>query len=244
MRTPMSETGATDAGDLASARILPKDVALLGIAAERVNRGFLVFDADARVLACNAAAWRTLRAQPDLLLVPMAGPPGGALRLRAQPPGLQGDIEQAVHDCACADRVPGPFGPARDDVQRPARILQLARHAGRPALMLHLSRLNGGPADPQRDRPVPAVLGTLIDRGRPLQLDARLLGELFDLSAASARVAEAYLRVDSVKDAARALGISVNTVKTHLAAVYERTGCTRQSQLVRLLMSLADSDAL
>jgi DNA-binding CsgD family transcriptional regulator len=53
-------------------------------------------------------------------------------------------------------------------------------------------------------------------------------------------VAEAYLRVDTVKEVGVMLGVSANTIKTHLAAVYQKTGCTRQAQLVRLLMSLSE----
>jgi DNA-binding CsgD family transcriptional regulator len=84
-----------------------------------------------------------------------------------------------------------------------------------------------------------AVLGRLTALRRPLRLDCTRLVELFDLSASSARVAEAYLRSDTVKDVARELGISTNTVKTHLATVYARTRCSRQSQLIRLLMTLS-----
>ena len=226
------------------ASALPRDPGLLGEAAERVSRSLLVFDADARVLACNAAARRTLAAHPWIGLAPLGGPRGaGAMRLLVHGTARHGDIEQAVHECAAAAgaiTAGGPVGPGAGEAARAVRTLHLQGGSSSPGLLLHLSGVVSRPSRETHRSGVPAVLGTLIDRTRPLQLDLRRLGELFDLSASSARVAEVYLRVDSVKDAARMLGISANTVKTHLAAVYERTGCSRQSQLVRLLMSLAD----
>jgi len=217
---------------------LPHDAALMQAAADSMHRGLLVFDTDARVLACNRSAWRTVESLAPLSLVPLAGPPGSVptMRLAARDASLQADIEQAVAECAAG--APAIVGRAAS-VGRGARTLLLQLHEDQPSLVLHLARLDDRcppvPAAPL----TPAVLGTLVDRARVPRLDAYRLAELFDLSASSARVAEAYLRVDSVKDASRVLGISTNTVKTHLAAVYEKTGCSRQSQLVRLLMTLA-----
>jgi len=217
---------------------LPHDAVLMQAAADAMHRGMLVFDTDARVLACNRSASRTLDALTTVSLVPLAGPPGSSptLRLAARDASLQADIEQAVAECAACG--PAVVGRAAS-TGRCARTLLLHLNEGQPSLVLHLARLDDCwppvPAAPL----TPAVLGTLVDRARVPRLDAYRLAELFDLSASSARVAEAYLRVDSVKDASRVLGISTNTVKTHLAAVYEKTGCSRQSQLVRLLMTLA-----
>lgn len=240
---------APDEGVLAgngrpAASALPRDPDLLGDAAERVTRGLLVFDPDARVIACNAAARRALDAHPWIELVPLRGPQGAAaMRLLVRGTARHSDIEQAVHDCAAASLVAAgrPGDPTdRPEARRPVRTLRLQAGDGAGGLLLHLSGIVTHPGHAPPGAGAPAVLGTLIDRSRPLQIDLRRFGELFDLSLSSARVAEAYLRVDSVKDAARLLGISANTVKTHLAAVYARTGCSRQSQLVRLLMSLAD----
>ena len=86
----------------------------------------------------------------------------------------------------------------------------------------------------------PLVLGTIVDRSVAPRVALSMLRDLFGLTESEARVAEAYLRVDTVKDVAEQLGVSVNTVKTHMAATYLKTGCTRQAQLVRLLMTLAE----
>lgn len=220
---------------------LPPDTPLKAAAAEFIGRGLLVFDADARVLSCNAIARRAFRADASLGLVPMSGGPGTAMRLQAQSARLQASLEQAVLDCAAGHDPDEGHAAIGDGTARPAHTLLLSAQARRPGLVLHLARLPTADDERARGGHWPAVLGTLLDCRRRPALDTHLLVDLFDMSAAASRVAEAYLRVDSVKDVARLLGISANTVKTHLATVYEKTGCTRQSQLVRLLMTLAES---
>jgi DNA-binding CsgD family transcriptional regulator len=205
---------------------------MLHAAADALSYGLLVFDSDARVLAHNSAASRLLTHGSLLTLTPIPGVPGGAMRIAGFDGATQASIEQAVHDCATPFAVSG-LGIASP---RPVRTLRLGRAAGERGVVLHLCPLQRSRATYQEGQP--AVSGTLMDLGAPHRIETGRLMELFQLSASAARVAEAYLRADSVKGAARQLGISVNTVKTHLANVYERTGCSRQSQLVRLLMSL------
>lgn len=43
---------------------------------------------------------------------------------------------------------------------------------------------------------------------------------------------------ESVKGAAEKLGISVNTARTHMTRLYEKTGVRSQAALVRLLLSV------
>jgi hypothetical protein len=221
---------------------LPTDGALMHAAADRLPRGLMIFDADARVLACNEAARRTVQAHPSLELVPTLGPSGRiAMRLLAHGASHQVGIEQAVTDCGLAGldacgmadgsskavrtvliRWP-PGGPGAGAPPRAAaRTGDPGRAGGDGAGGARLARRPDPPAAPRCPAAQRAV--------RP----ERRLGAC----------RRGLLRVDSVKEAARALGISHNTVKTHLALVYERTGCTRQSQLVRLLMALADGCSL
>jgi DNA-binding CsgD family transcriptional regulator len=63
-----------------------------------------------------------------------------------------------------------------------------------------------------------------------------LLTELHGLTPAEARLALELLQGHRLTEAARRLGISRNTAKTHLQRVFEKTGVTRQSELMRLLM--------
>ena len=206
----------------------------LAEAANAIPRGLLVFDCDARVLAHNAAAARMLGRGAPLALVPLPGRPNGMVRLAGPDAALQAAVEQAVHECATQTGAPA-FGIESASGARSLRIDTAALGRG---MVLHLAPVRRPMRSGGTGTDEPAVIGTLIDFGPREQIAVALLAQLFDLSTSSARVAEAYLRADSVKEAARQLGISANTVKTHLATVYERTGCSRQSQLVRLVMSL------
>lgn len=208
----------------------------MAAAANAIARGILVFDCDARVLAHNAAAARMLDRGAPLSLVTMPGARSGVMRLAGSDAALQAAVEQAVHDCAA------PSGQPLFGIESPipARSLRIESASSERGMVLHLAPVRRPLPLGAACRDASAVIGTLIDVGLRERLEVEVLAQLFDLSTSSARVAEAYLRVDSVKEAAKQLGISANTVKTHLATVYERTGCSRQSQLVRLVMSLRD----
>lgn len=69
-------------------------------------------------------------------------------------------------------------------------------------------------------------------------LPEAVLTALFDLTQAEARV---LIHIGSGKgsaDTARSLGITENTLKTHLGRIYAKSGTRRQADLVRLLASI------
>lgn len=71
-------------------------------------------------------------------------------------------------------------------------------------------------------------------------LDRRLAvaQAVFGLSPGQVRVARHIAEGSGPKGAAEALGISVNTARTHLSRLYEKTGVGTQTALVRLLLSV------
>lgn len=79
----------------------------------------------------------------------------------------------------------------------------------------------------------------LRDPGRRLRLAAPDLEKLFDLSPAEARLAQLLADGLSMEEAALQLGVSRNTVRSQLQAVFAKTGTNRQGDLVRLLLSSA-----
>ncbi len=151
-----------------------------------LSQGLVVFDADASVRAHNAAALRLLDAHTSLRLSARPGVPGSAQRLTGPDAALQARIEQAVHECAQS-----PSRSARAGVApgRSAKTLRLAPAGAATGLVLHVSAI----VDAARaaNDAHGAVLGRLTALRRPLRLDCTRLVELFDLSASSARVAEA-----------------------------------------------------
>jgi DNA-binding CsgD family transcriptional regulator/PAS domain-containing protein len=82
----------------------------------------------------------------------------------------------------------------------------------------------------------PAVLVCVSDLDSGAKLPERTVRDLFGLTPAEARVALALFEGASPREAAETLGVSLNTVRVHLARVFEKTGARRQSDLVRLMM--------
>lgn len=61
---------------------------------------------------------------------------------------------------------------------------------------------------------------------------------VFGLSDGQLKVARLIADGEGLKNVAEALGISINTARTHLARLYEKTGVSSQTALVRLLLSV------
>jgi DNA-binding CsgD family transcriptional regulator len=60
----------------------------------------------------------------------------------------------------------------------------------------------------------------------------------FGLTQAEARVAIAVAMGLNIPEVARQIGLSPNTVKTHLRRVFDKTGTARQAELARLMALL------
>jgi DNA-binding CsgD family transcriptional regulator/ketosteroid isomerase-like protein len=62
--------------------------------------------------------------------------------------------------------------------------------------------------------------------------------EVFALSAAQSRLASEIAGGCCLTDIAASLGISINTARTHLSRIYDKTGVSSQHALVRVLLSM------
>jgi DNA-binding CsgD family transcriptional regulator len=74
-----------------------------------------------------------------------------------------------------------------------------------------------------------------LTNGPPVELVA----SLFDLTPAEARVARRLTAGETLDEIAASGGVSRNTVRTQLRGVLEKTGCTRQAEVVALLSGIA-----
>lgn len=63
-----------------------------------------------------------------------------------------------------------------------------------------------------------------------------LLRYFYGLTPAEATLAAKLVTGDDLKDAAETLSVSMNTARTHLKRVFQKTGTRRQAELVRLLL--------
>lgn len=88
-------------------------------------------------------------------------------------------------------------------------------------------RTDGEDSDVKRD---------ILDFPVPSQ---KRLQELFDLTAAEARLAQLIACGDSVEEVAQTLSIKMTTARTQLAAVFAKTDTRRQAKLVAILSRIA-----
>ena len=102
-------------------------------------------------------------------------------------------------------------------------------------------------------RALPGIAGALgLDHGRDPQAYALIfpaveetsrlwssIGDSFGLTPAELRLARKLRDGRSLKEAAEELGVSFNTVRNQLRAVFEKMGLKRQGELIRALTQLA-----
>jgi len=82
----------------------------------------------------------------------------------------------------------------------------------------------------------PSVVLFLSDPELPMQASTNILAQLFDLTPAESRLALQLTNGASLEDASGELGISRNTARAHLRAIFAKTGVTQQTMLVSLIL--------
>lgn len=132
-------------------------------------------------------------------------------------------------------------------------MLAAARHGGReddPRLQpISMEKANGGGSYQigLRRLQLPALRGSLAtrkvaalyvyDTEKRMELSVSGLKSLYTLTDAEARVCELLYKSRNLPEAAKILGISINTAKTHLNRSFRKVGVQSQAELVRRLNS-------
>lgn len=83
-----------------------------------------------------------------------------------------------------------------------------------------------------------AVLVFVIDPANRNSIPLTRLMDIFGLTQAEARVALASSSGKTMLETARFLGLSPNTIKTHMRRVLTKTATARQAELARLITSI------
>lgn len=187
-------------------------------ALDRLAMGVLLLDDTSTVVFCNRAAGAMIGEAGPLRLV------GG--RLVANHPNLTRRLEVLVGDVHGGVPMATMALPAHDESCTVFVVASSIRGQDR-ARFYGIGR-----------RP-PAVLLFLIDTAADLRAEPTALREVFGLTPAEVRVALAVVREPGLSSAANSLGMSTNTVKTHLARVFAKTGVRRQADLAQLVTALA-----
>jgi DNA-binding CsgD family transcriptional regulator len=169
----------------------------------------ILVDLNARVLFANASAEAMLRDGSGLLMR------GGRLASRV---------------AAITEELRALIAGNDDDIS--GGLLALPRRDGRTltALVLPLRAETAWVA--QR----PAAIVFVKDPPSGMLPSRDDIQKLFCLTPAQAAVAREVLHGDGLDAAARRLGIAHSTARTHLLEVFQKTGTSRQAELVRVLL--------
>ncbi|MBI3147077.1 MAG: helix-turn-helix transcriptional regulator [Betaproteobacteria bacterium] len=84
-----------------------------------------------------------------------------------------------------------------------------------------------------------AAIAFLSRTDRPLPLDAGLARAVYGLTWAEAALAVALAQGQSLEQHATTRGVSIHTARSQLRSVFEKTGVSRQSELIRALLAVA-----
>lgn len=117
------------------------------------------------------------------------------------------------------------FLGAREEQGR--RTLAITGPAGTP-LLLTISKLSDGPEGPRAC----VIITRLCAETEP---DIKPLAELFSLTPVETRLICQLLKGLNLQEAARALQLKVQTVRTYLKLIFQKTGTHRQVELVQLM---------
>jgi DNA-binding CsgD family transcriptional regulator len=116
------------------------------------------------------------------------------------------------------------------------RSIPIAASDGQSPFIVHVIPVRGLARD-IFSQGVAVVVAMPVDRAAVPS--AELLQGLFDLTPAEARVARGIGEGGTIESLAAELGLSRETVRSQLRAVFAKVGVTRQADLVALLSGLA-----
>ncbi len=191
---------------------------------ETLQQGAMLADVSARVACANATARAMLVDGHGIFL--------DKGRLAAA--GGSEILRKAIASCA---RTSPSFDGPGGEFDIPRELPQSPIHV----MVSPLSSKNRLAEVPWIGLSAPVAIITVSDPDMDRQRQKINLRCRFGLSDAESGVAIEILKGDGRRAAARRLGISETTAKTHLAKIFEKTGTHRQAELVRLLFDAADT---
>jgi DNA-binding CsgD family transcriptional regulator/PAS domain-containing protein len=186
--------------------------------------GVILTNAQSAILHANAAAERMMAAAHG----PIQGH-GGLLAARS---------DEAAVELRAAIRLAAGDNNAR--LGKAGLAIALGNGEG-PPVLAHVLPLNGGDV---RTRLQPQAVAAVFI-GIPGESEgAETMAAVFGLTPAETRLLSRLLAGRTLEEAAAEFGIAISTAKTHLRAIFAKTGVARQADLVRLGASLVPPSSI
>lgn len=194
------------------------EAATFAATVEALTVGVVLADEESKIIHSNAAATAMLAAGD-----PIVARHG---RIAVQSPATTTALQSAVAQAATDEATLGQKGIG----------IPIPRPGGDP-LVIHVLPLRRSHMRSGLIQRAAAALFVASASGPP-QLPHDALVQLYDLTPAEIRIVELICEGQTRDTISATLGVSVSTVKSHLVHVFEKTGCRRQVDLVRLAKSL------
>ncbi|AFM19646.1 DNA-binding protein with HTH domain [Mycolicibacterium chubuense NBB4] len=185
-------------------------------ASEWVRHGIVITAPDRRVVSCNSAAERILSSTDGLRIR------NG--RIEADLPHVDTQLQRSLQEALTlngSDTWGGSF--------------PCARPSGRRPYVIHVAPIDQTTfASPRSGR----ASIVIVDPEHQPEPPAGLLQRLYGLTKTEARIALLVARGQGLKPLADELSVSITTVRTHLQHIFDKTGTSRQAELVRLVLTV------
>jgi DNA-binding CsgD family transcriptional regulator len=192
--------------------------------AEVMNRlavGVMLVDRERRPILRNRTADRLL-ALNDGLSISDYG-------LRAATPSDDAVLQRLIADAIAEWRQSG----------RRERAMVISRPSGKRAFpVLVAPLLKSEPGDAAEDAVASILFGNPDHRQT---INPEVIRTFYDLTPAEAELVALLVDGASLEEAARRRGVSINTVRSQLKAVFAKTDTSRQGELIRLVLTGAGS---
>jgi len=208
-------------GPLAKASRLHTELASLGwqpsialLALDQLAAAVIVTDGDARVIEMNRAAERVLQRGNGLMI---SNGKLGALHVFDS-----ARLEAFIAAAAVEQKTGAAIGRMR-----------IRRHDGHPPHLLTVAPLGADLS--VCGRPLAMIVLADLQEHSPSESD---LVEFFGLSPAESRLAVALLAGKKLREIALDWGVQITTLRTQLSSILQKTGVTRQVDLIRLLSNV------
>ena len=187
-------------------------------AVEQLSVATIILDEQGRVLSTNDSAARLLQEAQGVTV--KAG------RLELQDRAAHLELEELLREVMLSRQQPQPAA---------ARAMQIPRGDSLPELGLVVKAVpSGGGA---QGRAIPSAALFISDPLQAAEPPQQVISRLFGFTPAEASLAMLLANGLTLDEASAELGVSRNTARTHLRAVFAKTGVTRQTGLVRLILN-------